>query len=62
MDSSRSAGINWLSAEPQRFTDAPREWSTDSTGVHVILADGEELVLADLSQPDALSAVLTVGR
>jgi uncharacterized protein len=37
--------INWLSAEPQRFTDAPGEWYSDSTGVHVDLADGEEIVV-----------------
>jgi uncharacterized protein (DUF1684 family) len=27
--------INWLGETPQRFEDAPGEWSTDVTGVHV---------------------------
>ena len=30
--------INWLGQTPQRFEDAPGEWSTDATGVHVTLA------------------------
>jgi len=37
--------LNWLSSEPQRFTDAPGEWSTGTGGVVVALADGEELVI-----------------
>ena len=37
--------INWLGETPQRFEDAPGEWSTDATGVHVTLADGEEIVV-----------------
>jgi uncharacterized protein len=36
--------LNWLTSEPQRFADAPGEWST-GTGVVVALADGEELVI-----------------
>lgn len=37
--------INWLNEEPQRFTDAPGEWHTDDAGVHVTLADDEEIVV-----------------
>lgn len=37
--------INWLTAEPQRFADAPGAWHTDETGVHVTLDDGEEIVV-----------------
>lgn len=37
--------INWLNESPQRFADAPGEWRTDATGVHVQLADGEEIVV-----------------
>jgi uncharacterized protein (DUF1684 family) len=37
--------INWLSDEPQRFPDAPGEWSTGPDGVIVDLAEGEELVI-----------------
>jgi len=35
--------LNWLSDEPQRFPDAPGEWSTGPRGVVVDLAEGEEL-------------------
>jgi uncharacterized protein (DUF1684 family) len=35
--------INWLTETPQRFPDAPGAWSSDATGVHVILADGESI-------------------
>src|ERR1700727_1543834 len=35
--------LNWLSAEPQRFDDAPGAWRTGPDGVTVELADGEEL-------------------
>lgn len=37
--------INWLTDTPQRFPDAPGAWSTDATGVHVTLADGETIVV-----------------
>lgn len=37
--------LNWLTEEPQRFTDAPGEWSTGPDGVVVALAAGEELVI-----------------
>src|SRR5262252_4200192 len=37
--------LNWLSSEPQRFPDAPGEWSTGPDGVVVALAEGEELVI-----------------
>src|ERR1700749_4139022 len=37
--------LNWLSDEPQRFPDAPGEWSTGPDGVIVDLAEGEELVI-----------------
>ena len=37
--------LNWLSEEPQRFPDAPGEWSTGPDGVLVVLADGEELTI-----------------
>ncbi len=37
--------LNWLSDEPQRFPDAPGEWSTGPDGVVVDLAEGEELVI-----------------
>jgi len=36
---------NWLTGEPQRFPDAPGEWSTGPDGVVVALAEGEELVI-----------------
>jgi uncharacterized protein (DUF1684 family) len=37
--------LNWLADEPQRFPDAPGEWSTGPDGVVVALAEGEELVV-----------------
>ncbi len=37
--------LNWLADAPQRFPDAPGEWSTGPDGVVVDLADGEELVI-----------------
>jgi uncharacterized protein (DUF1684 family) len=37
--------LNWLTAEPQRFPDAPGEWSTSTGGVVVALAEGEELLI-----------------
>ena len=44
--------INWLNAEPQRFTDAPGAWHSDEAGVHVALADGEEIVVDGTSVRD----------
>ena len=38
-------GRYWLTAEPQRFPDAPGAWSTDERGVVVQLAAGEELAV-----------------
>ena len=37
--------IHWLGDRPQRFDDAPGEWHTDASGVHVALADGEEIIV-----------------
>ena len=37
--------LNRLTDEPQRFPDAPGDWSTGPAGVVVTLADGEELVI-----------------
>jgi uncharacterized protein (DUF1684 family) len=36
-------GLHWLTGRPQRFPDAPGDWSTGEDGVVVALADGEEL-------------------
>lgn len=38
-------GIHWLTTEPQRWDDAPGDWSTGADGVVVDLADGETLVV-----------------
>ena len=38
-------GLHWLTGEPERFPDAPGEWSTGPDGVVVRLADGEDLVV-----------------
>ncbi|MEU8242345.1 DUF1684 domain-containing protein [Actinoplanes missouriensis] len=38
-------GLHWLTAEPQRFADAPGSWSTGESGVTVVLEPGEELVV-----------------
>lgn len=38
-------GLHWLTPEPQRFPDAPGEWSTGPQGVTVALAQDEELVV-----------------
>ena len=35
--------INWLTKEPQRFPDAPGEWTSSQDGVRVVLADGESI-------------------
>lgn len=37
--------LNWLTAEPQRFDDAPGAWRADESGVTVELAPGEQLTL-----------------
>jgi uncharacterized protein (DUF1684 family) len=37
--------LNWLSAEPQRFPDAPGTWRSDGSTVTVELGEGEELVI-----------------
>lgn len=36
-------GLHWLTAEPERFVDAPGVWCTTADGPVVVLADGEEL-------------------
>jgi uncharacterized protein (DUF1684 family) len=38
--------LNFLTATPQRFPDAPGEWSTGPGGVVVDLADGESITVA----------------
>jgi uncharacterized protein (DUF1684 family) len=38
--------IHWLTEEPERFKDAPGEWSTDADGVLVELGDDEEIIVA----------------
>lgn len=37
--------LNFLTAAPERFPDAPGVWSSDDDGVLVVLAEGERLVL-----------------
>lgn len=37
--------LRWLDGTPQRFEDAPGEWSTGPGGVRVVLAEGEELIV-----------------
>ncbi|GAA2014683.1 DUF1684 domain-containing protein [Catenulispora yoronensis] len=37
--------LHWLQETPERFPDAPGAWSTGPDGVHVTLAEGEELIL-----------------
>jgi uncharacterized protein len=37
--------LNWLSAGPARFDDAPGTWSSTDTGVTVQLAEGEQLTI-----------------
>jgi uncharacterized protein (DUF1684 family) len=37
--------LHWLTDEPQRFHDAPGEWSTGPEGVTVVLDDGEEVTV-----------------
>jgi uncharacterized protein (DUF1684 family) len=38
-------GLHWLTAEPERFDDAPGEWSTGDDGPVVELAEGETLTI-----------------
>jgi uncharacterized protein (DUF1684 family) len=38
-------GLHWLSATPQRFPDAPGEWSTGPEGVVLTLADNEQVTV-----------------
>jgi uncharacterized protein (DUF1684 family) len=38
-------GLHWLTAEPERFDDAPGAWSTGPDGVVVVLDHGEELTV-----------------
>jgi hypothetical protein len=38
-------GRHWLSAEPERFADAPGAWSAGAGGVSVVLDEGEELLV-----------------
>jgi len=38
-------GLHWLTAEPQRFDDAPGAWSNGDHGVVVVLRDDEDLVV-----------------
>jgi hypothetical protein len=37
--------LNWLTAEPQRFPDAPGTWRSDAGGVTVELGEAEELII-----------------
>ena len=37
--------INWLTESPQRFPDAAGTWTSDATGVHVTLAEGETIIV-----------------
>jgi hypothetical protein len=37
--------LHWLTEQPQRFADAPGQWSTSGDGVVVALDDGDELVV-----------------
>jgi uncharacterized protein len=39
-------GLHWLTAEPQRFADAPGAWRTAADGITVDLGDTEELTVA----------------
>lgn len=38
--------LRFLGPEPQRLDNAPGSWSADDHGVHVVLEEGERLVLA----------------
>jgi uncharacterized protein len=37
--------LNWLTTEPQRFSDAPGTWRTGADGVTVELGEAEELIV-----------------
>lgn len=37
--------LHWLTAEPQRFPDAPGIWTTGPDGVSVVLDEGQELII-----------------
>ena len=37
--------IHWLTNTAQRFPDAPGSWTTDKAGVHVVLDDGETIIV-----------------
>jgi uncharacterized protein len=37
--------LHWLTAEPQRFSDAPGAWSTGPSGVNVVLDESEHLAV-----------------
>jgi uncharacterized protein len=39
--------LNWLTAEPQRFPDAPGTWRSDAGGVTVEIGAAEELTIGD---------------
>ena len=64
-------GRHWLTAEPQRFDDAPGAWSATADGVTVTLDDGEELAVdgergardatASAPSPSAARSTLTAG-
>ncbi|MFH8756062.1 DUF1684 domain-containing protein [Streptomyces atroolivaceus] len=41
--------LRWLSAEPERFEDAPGAWSSTAGGVVVELAEGEELTVGGVA-------------
>src|SRR4051812_19888285 len=49
--------LNFLSETPQRFPDAPGEWSTGPAGVIVDLADGESLTV----RGDVLTGHIELG-
>lgn len=38
-------GLHWLTAEPQRFADAPGAWSATEDGVTVAVDDTEDLIV-----------------
>jgi uncharacterized protein len=56
--------LNWLSAEPQQFADAPGAWQTGPGGVVVDLADTDELSVDGirLSGRHAFGAIAERGQ
>jgi uncharacterized protein (DUF1684 family) len=40
-------GIYWLTDRPERFPDAPGQWSSDDEGAKVVLDSGERLTVDD---------------